>query len=236
MSNQNKYASATEFVEGGGLYDDVDIEVIKAETRIHTFPGGSQQFAVLAMTVKEVESGDIHEEVLLAGNADVFGADGQGFIPKDAAKPNLGKSSSVAVWNESCIEAGYPADQFASGTYAHFVGQKFHVLRRPVIDFKTKAVKKNAKGYDMSNLAVSKWLSGAGTGTPATGGNVQPLVDWITAKVKAMPAGIAQVQLFSQIVQENPAGIDIPSVGQYFTGDAWLRQNFNVNGGIVTAK
>ena len=146
-------------------------------------------------------------------------------------------SSSVAVWNESCMDAGYPADRFASGTYSHFIGQRFHILRRQVIDFKTKQPKKNTKGYEMTNLAVSKWLSGTGNATSAAGsGNDQALIDWIKAKVAANPAGIAQAMLFTALVTENPAGIDVLNAGTKFTGAEWLEQNFKVAGGIVTAK
>jgi hypothetical protein len=234
--DQNKYASATEFAEGGGLYDDVDVEVLKAETRIHAFPGKQDQFAVLYMQVKEIESGDVHDEYLLAGSIEVFGVDGQGFIPKDPKRPSLGKSSSVATWNESCMDAGYPADRFASGTYGHFVGQRFHILRRPITDRKTGAIKKNTKGYDMTNLAVSKWLSSSGGGSTASGGDDSAIVNWIITKLAANPAGVAQNILFAQIIAEQPAGVDVMSIGNKFIGDSWLKANFDVTGGIVTLK
>lgn len=231
-----KYASGIEF-SGGGLLDDVDVTFVSAVTAQHSFKTGGTEMAVLKLGMTIDETGEPHEEILNGGMGDKWTTDGSGFIPT-SSQAMLPKAFAVAILAASMIEAGFDAKLLEPGDWKVIEGHRFHILRRAA-KAKDGTVKKNDKGYDITEFTVSKYLGtvtgGAAKTAGAAGGGAN--ADAIYAKIMELLAGANGSMAKSALMQPLFAAFTGKMQPQDIVAaldDKLLAAKFKVTNGVIS--
>jgi len=149
--------SPDDFVEGGGLLDDVDVKVVKSRWTMFTYPNSDISVPALEWVVQAEGSDETVNQIWSVGSAKDFlpnpSDDGATLIPVGTAT-GIRKSSNVAVLLNSLINAGFPKDKMADGNAGVFEGLECHILRRPAP--KRPGLKKPAREFEETIPEVSQ--------------------------------------------------------------------------------
>lgn len=120
----------TDFINAG-LINDVDVEVMKARVGLFSYPGRDDLEPQLSvnMDVKNLETEELTEINLTAGNGFTASEDGIGFVPT-GSRSALAKDSNFFLWIASLCDEGFPIDKIGNDVTL-FEGLQFHLLRKP---------------------------------------------------------------------------------------------------------
>lgn len=258
MGNPN-YASPTDLSEGGGLYDQCWVKVIKSRTEITS--KFSKPTPVWALTLQEVESGQQHEELFMAGSADNWDVDGKWFIPKTSfhGKPaKLSKNNAVGEILDNLEKAGFKwNDQTFPETGGTQIDGHFLWVERYDLTDRDGKVLTNDKGYAKTAVMFTRWggngaqpveQTGASAAQPAAQATAAApaasidegaLTNAILAQLANGP--VALQALTTAIATAPPAGMDVGTLFQNHLApnSAWMSdaaRPWTVNAGMVTKK
>src|ERR1039458_2913544 len=129
------------FSQGGGLIDDVDVEISRARFVEYDFEGkieGGAASLCLLLQLKDAD-GTEHAQYYSAGNLTYFvpsedpkNQDLNGItIVKVGDKDNLNGGTNCAIMLNSLVQAGFPEDKLDAGDVRVLEGLNGHVNRVP---------------------------------------------------------------------------------------------------------
>lgn len=147
----------------GGLINDVDVEVTKAEFTLEkpeNYPTDDRVF--FRMGLKDLDSGTEVDQFWPAGSNDDFqpgGDEGEYLLPT-GSKESIGKSSKAAhLFNSFVTNGGMPKGKLdEDGGVSLLVGSKIHVQQVP---WTGMGAGKNERGQEKTILICSKAIAWA---------------------------------------------------------------------------
>lgn len=155
----------------GGLINDVDIVITNAEWCHYDYGGTTEprfMAAIYMAVLVDGQPGDEHCQYYAAGSAQDWGPDpddnGRTPIKLNPSKSAFTSGSNWAMFTQSLVEAGFPANKLDDSDLGNLIGLKAHVLRKAV---KREGLSNtNAKGKENTVLVITHLL-GAGRGAAA---------------------------------------------------------------------
>ena len=164
------------FTAGGGLIDDVDVEVTKARFVQYDFEGKSENgpSLCLMLVLADTEKNE-HIQYFSAGNLAYFvpsedpkNPDLNGItIVKVGEKESLNGGTNTAIMLNSLVQAGFPEDKLDAGDVRVLEGLVGHVNRVP--QPKRSNIAKKEGQRDPMVLVFTKIISLPGESKPKTG-------------------------------------------------------------------
>jgi hypothetical protein len=158
------------FLAGGGLIDDVDVEVVDAQFVLFDYNGKvATPVPALGLSLKELgDEGKTHDQYFSAGDAQYFAPsdDGTSLIPT-GDKTSISSSSKCGLFLTSLVNAGVPESFLASGNIKDLVGMQFHVVQQAAPK-RTGGKFQGQQKENATDLVVSKLIAMPGEGAAAT--------------------------------------------------------------------
>lgn len=157
------------FSQGGGLIDDVDVEVVDAQFVMFDYNGKvAVAVPALGLELKELgDEGKVHQQYFSCGDAAYFAPsdDGNSLIPT-GDRTSINTTSKAGMFLISLVNAGVPETLLASGNIKDIVGMKFHVNQ--IAAPKRPGLQNQKEGA--TDLIVTKLISLPGEKAPARTG------------------------------------------------------------------
>ena len=121
-----------DFVEGGGLLDDVDVTVKSARFAMFDYDGKSPvTVPALQITFDQADGEDVVQYWSMGKAADWQPSpSGKKLLPIGSAT-GIVKSSNGGIFFASLLNAGFPTDRLADGDISCLDGMEAHVIRTP---------------------------------------------------------------------------------------------------------
>jgi len=148
------------FTEGGGLLDDVDVEVLESKFEIFNYGGKGPATPALKWKLKPLDDGEAIDQFWSCGSSDAFipSSDGESLEPTgDATAPR--KNSNLHVLLESLKKAGFPMSKLEEGKISVLSGMKCHVVRKPAPRRPGLDQSSEARRYEQTILEVGKIIA-----------------------------------------------------------------------------
>ena len=164
------------FSQGGGLIDDVDVEITRARFVEYDFEGKADKPTLcLLLQLKDSDGGE-HAQYFSAGDMAYFvpsedpkNPDLNGItIVKVGEKDNLNGGTNTALLLNSLVQAGFPEDKLDGGDVRVLEGLVGHVNRVP--QPKRSGLPKKEGQRDLMVLVFTKIISMPGEQRKSSGG------------------------------------------------------------------
>lgn len=119
------------FVQGG-LFDDIDLVVEKAEFILTNYGGIiKDKVPALRLSLKDPDTGEAFEQDYSCGSSKQWMPDKSGrFLVAQGAATSIATSSNLAVFLSSLIDNGFPGSKLDSGDIGALEGLKAHFIRK----------------------------------------------------------------------------------------------------------
>lgn len=118
----------SDFVAGGGLPNDVDVEITKARVEMFTYPGGDTSALSVRLEFTNIETGEEFIQNLSAGKDFVPNEAGTGFVPT-GSKTALTEGSNFFIFMASAVNEGFDESKIENDVTV-FEGLQCHVERK----------------------------------------------------------------------------------------------------------
>jgi len=123
----------SDWVKGGAVIDDVDIEIVSARSCIYDFPtadGRTSPPMVCVHLGLKTEDGEVHDEYLKAGDPKFFApSNDERSIVTVGEKGALIENTKYALFIVSLVNLGFPESQIKNEV-DYVVGTKCHIKRQ----------------------------------------------------------------------------------------------------------
>ena len=168
MDPNQMYASPVDIGEGGGgLYQDCWVRFEQVKTVVTTkFKAPTP---CLEIDLTELESGETHNELMIAGSGKNWAADGKHFHPtaelqamfnkrNDGSKPQITRNNDVGAFAIILTEQGFQWDMatFPQTGWTQLSGHWFWATREDLTDRDGNTLK-NDKGYTKTKPVFTQW-------------------------------------------------------------------------------
>lgn len=163
------------FSAGGGLLDDVTVEIKSCTFEMYDYGGASPAAPGLVLIMQPVDGGEEVDQFFSAGNAKDWepSKDGSRLIPTDPERSkSFNKGSNLGILIRSIVEAGFPPDQMDDDVTV-FEGMVAHMVRVPAPKRSglNRSPRADGKKYEDMNLVVDNIISLPGEAASADGGS-----------------------------------------------------------------
>lgn len=127
------------FSQGGGLIDDVDVEIVRARFVSYDYDGKADKSALCLFALLKDAEGTEHAQYYSAGDLAYFvpsedpkNEDLNGIsVVQVGEKTSLNGGTNAALFLNSLVQAGFPEDKLDSGDIRELEGLVAHVNRVP---------------------------------------------------------------------------------------------------------
>lgn len=198
----------------GGLINDVDVVITHAEWAHYDYGGKTEARFVAAIVMQVLVDGqpvpEEHCQYYAAGSASDWGPDpaDNNFTPirLNPSKTAFTSGSNWALFAQSLVDAGFPANKLDDSNLRELLNLKVHVLRKAV---KREGLSQtNEKGRENTVLLV--------TGLIGPGGNRRPAAARPAGTTAAAAVAPAQTQAQAPAADTggsgNGAGVDVGAI------------------------
>jgi hypothetical protein len=144
------------FVEGGGLLDDADVDIKETAFVLWDYQGKAPQVPALAITFVDSE-GKEHDQYYSAGDKRFFvpSEDGECLLPV-GDKTGISRSTNAGALLTALVNAGFPADKLDEGKISVIAGGNYHVHREAQQKRSGLQQQPRADGREASILLIDK--------------------------------------------------------------------------------
>ncbi len=198
------------FAEGGGLIDDVDVQITRARFVSYDYDGKADKPALCLCVGMQDKDGGEHIQYYSAGDLAYFvpsedpkNEDLNGItLAKVGDKDSINRNTNFALFMNSLVQAGFPEDKLDSGDVRVLEGLGVHVGRVPQPKRSGLPTRQGQDGQTRVPmlLIVTKINSMPGEGKKATGNVASGATNQKTSAPASPPSDDLKDELVGHLI------------------------------------